>query len=269
MTTPELLLSSWDWEPSVIIGCLLLQAAYLVFVRGHINRTTVLFTGGVLTMFLALVSPLDGLGDDYLFSAHMVQHMLLDFVAPLFFVLGLPAEQMRRVLHWPPLDRLERWLGYPVLAWVLGNFTLWIWHVPVLYNATLENEAIHIFEHLTLLVTGTIMWWPVFTTMDERRLRPMRGAIYVAALSLSNGLLGIIYTFLTTPLYPAYVNPEDPRGALSLIRGQWGLDPVTDQQLGGAVMWVMGGVIGLATIVMLVNRWYHEINALEVLTEEN
>jgi len=237
-----------------MIGCVLLQAAYLVVVRGSINRTTILFASGVLTMFLALVSPLDGLGDDYLFSAHMVQHMLLDFVAPLF---------------WPVMDRMERFLGYPALAWLLGNFTLWIWHAPVLYNATLEHEGIHIFEHLTMLVTGTIMWWPVFTTVDERRMRPMRGVIYVAALSLSNGVLGIIFTFLNTPLYPAYVHPEDLRGALSLIRGQWGLDPVADQQLGGAVMWVMGGVIGLWTIVMLVNRWYRENNALEVLAEEN
>jgi len=254
----ELFRSAWDFEPSIVAGSALLLGGYLLAVRFRMEQTTLFFVTGVVVMFLALVSPLDAIGDDYLFSAHMLQHILLDLAAPPLFVLGLPARLARRMLRPAPIVRAERILSRPVVAWFLGVGTLWIWHLPALYNLTLEKENVHIFEHLTFLVTGTILWWPVFTRLDERRLNPMFSVVYLVLASLANALLGIIFTISTTPYYAGYAHPRDELGALSLIRNTWGLSQIEDQQLGGAFMWVIGSMIFLWAIMVLVARWFRE-----------
>lgn len=264
MTAWELFESAWDWEPSVVAGSALLLTGYLAAVRFRFNRTTFLFASGVGVMLLALVSPLDTLGDDYLFSAHMLQHILLDQVAPPLFVLGLPAGLARELLSWPPADRAERILGRPLLAWVLGIGTLWLWHLPVLYDATLANERIHILEHLTFLVTGTILWWPVFAPLRERRLPALAATAYLVLAGAANALLGIIFTLSSHPFYSGYAHPNDRLGALSLIRNRWGLSQLADQQLGGAFMWVIGSVIFLAAILARIVRWYQEVDSESV-----
>jgi len=240
----------------VIVGCVLLLGAYLAATRFRLEATTAWFAGGVVTLFLALVSPLDPLSDDYLFSAHMMQHILLDMVAPLCFVLGMPADLVRSALRWHPAAVAERILGHPVVAWFLGTATLCIWHAPVLYNATLENDNVHIFEHLTFLVTGTILWWPAFNRVPGLRLTPMMSVLYLTLAALANGVLGIFFSFSSTPYYEAYLHPKDELGLLPLLRGKWGLDPLNDQQLGGGFMWVLGSIIYLWAIVVVVVRWY-------------
>ena len=258
MTGWELFISTWEWHPSVIAGCVLLLAVYFVATRCRAEKEAGFFVAGVVAMFLALVSPLDALGDDYLFSAHMLQHILLDMVVPPLFVLGLSMWLVQQIVRRPPLAALERVLGNPAVAWSLGSGTLVLWHLPTLFNATLENEALHIFEHLTFLVTGTIMWWPVFVRFDNLRLAPMMSALYLLLASVPNALLGIFLTFCRTPLYSGYFQPTDELGALPLIRGRWGLDPLTDQQVGGACMWVIGSAIYLWAILVMVARWYRQ-----------
>ena len=258
MTGWQLFISAWEWHPTVIAGCLLLLVAYFAATRSRTDKSALFFVAGVVLMFLALVSPLDTLGDDYLFSAHMLQHILLNMVAPPFFVLGVPAWLLQRALRPPPVSALERVLGHPFVAWTLGSGTLAIWHLPALFDATLEHEDIHIFEHLTFLVTGTILWWPAFARMESRRLPSLKAALYLLLASVPNALLGIFLTFCRTPLYSGYLHPTDELGALSLIRGRWGLDPLTDQQLGGAFMWVIGSVIYGWAILALVARWYRQ-----------
>ncbi len=113
MTGWDLLARGWEFEPSVVAGSAGLLGGYLGAVHLRLDRTTMFFTAGVGVMFLALVSPLDVLGDDYLFSAHMLQHLLLDLVAPALFVLGVPEPLARRVLSWRPADFFERTLGHP------------------------------------------------------------------------------------------------------------------------------------------------------------
>ncbi len=254
----DILTSGWEFHPSVVAGCALLLAAYLTAVRFRMNRNTLFFVSGVGVMFLALVSPLDSLGDDYLFSAHMAQHILLDMVVPPLFMLGLSSAMAAALLRWPPAAWAERILGNPVFAWTLGITTLWLWHLPALYNATLENKGIHIFEHLMFLVTGTIFWWPVFSPLPERRLTPLGSVIYLTLGAIANALLGIIFTISATPFYSGYANPKDELGALSLIRDTWGLTQIADQQLGGAFMWTFGSVIFFWAIMVMVTRWLRE-----------
>jgi cytochrome c oxidase assembly factor CtaG len=258
MTTWKLLVTSWNFEPSVVFGCALLLAVYFFAVRFKLNRKSCLYTLGVLVIFLALVSPLDALGDDYLFSAHMVQHMMIGLVAPPLLVAGIPAPMARGLLRLPFADRLEQILGFPPLALLSGVVTLWIWHLPLLYDLTLENDAVHVFEHLTLLVTGTMLWWPVFKPISKGRLTPLGAIAYLGVAGFASSILGIIFTISDTPFYAAYAHPHDELGALKLIRQDWGLTQLDDQKLGGAIMWEPMGVIFLWSVMAIMIKWFKE-----------
>ncbi len=255
MTGWQLFISSWEWPPSVIVGCLALAGGYAAVVR-RIDRYGATFVAGVLVMFIALVSPLDELGDDYLFSAHMLQHILLEMIAPPLFVLGLSPALVDRMMGIRFVAASERILGNPVVAWFAGIGTLWVWHVPNLYNLTLESETIHIIEHLMFLVTGTMFWWPVLAPPARRRLSPLPGIAYVGLGGLANTVLSVMITFAGSVLYTGYLHPEDELGALSLIRNTWGLDPLADQSVGGAIMWFFGGFIFLVFIMYLFWVWF-------------
>jgi len=225
----------WDFEPSVVIGCAALAIGYLAFTRGQ-ARNAWYFLGGVLVLLLDLVSPIDLLGDQYLFSAHIVQHFVLAMVVPPLLIAGMPPVRLLSV--------------QPALAWLLGVGTMVFWHIPALFNAALANDALHITQHLSFLVTGTIFWWTL------RRLSPLTAISYLFSACLTCSVLGAAITFGRPGLYPAYLNPEDHLGLLPLIRDRWGLDPKTDQQLGGLLMWVPGCFVYLSAILITVGRWY-------------
>src|SRR6266487_2163862 len=149
-------LTQWDWEPSILIGTVVIVGLYL-YALGPLRKKYHLaervnkwqafsFLLGMSMMFLALVSPLDELGDSYLFSAHMVQHMFLTIVGPPLLLLGTPGWLIEPLLRKSIVFRIARILTFPALAFFMYNFDFWLWHVPPLYNATLENQSIHILE---------------------------------------------------------------------------------------------------------------------------
>ena len=257
-STTRVLTSTWSLDPSVLVGCAALLVAYLL-AAGRLTARYVAFAWGVLILCLALISPIDTLGDRYLFSVHMAQHLLLMLLVPPLLLVGLEPEDVRALLHVPALDRAERLLSYPPLSWSLAVATLWIWHAPALYDLAVQYEGVHIVQHLTFLVTSTIFWWPIVVALPERRRLPhLTGVIYLLGASFSSAILGVIITFAPCGLYPAYLHPVDPAGLLPLIRNGWGLSPTTDQQLGGALMWVLGGLTYLLATVAVLARWYGE-----------
>lgn len=256
MSTRDLLRSAWDWEPSVVAGCLLLAAAYLALARRRTARQTSLFLAGTLLLLVDLVSPVDMLGDSYLFSAHVLQHFLLALVIPPLWLLGTPRALVERALRRPRLLRLERALARPAVAWPLGVGTMLVWHLPPLFNAALASDSLHIAQHLSFLVTGAIFWWPILCPIEERRAAPLAAIIYLFSACTACSLLGAVLTFTPPGAYPSYLQPEDPLGILPLIRQGWGLDAASDQQLGGMLMWVPGCLVYLAAILTRVAQWY-------------
>ncbi|MFL5731701.1 MAG: cytochrome c oxidase assembly protein [Chloroflexia bacterium] len=251
------LMGMWNLEPSILLGCAGLLLCYIWVQRFRLTAASLFFTAGVLVLLLALASPLHLLGEHYLFSAHMTQHLLLVLVVPPLLLLGTPAWLFRKLLRWAPARRAEAILGHPFVAWTLLTVAIFAWHVPALFNATLENEPLHIFEHLVFLVTGTIFWWPVMSPLkDRQRLGTGAAMFYLFAAGVSNCILGIILTFSSPGLYPAYVSPTDPYGILVHIRYDWGLSPTIDQQLGGMIMWVPGCLAYIGAILGVMARWY-------------
>ena len=258
MTTALLLRRSWEWEPSIVVGCALLLAAYLALVRPLSVLRVGYFTGGTLLLLLTLVGPLDVLGERYLFSAHMLEHLLLLVAVPPLLLLGLTEAAARRLLAHRSMAAIERVLNRPVLAWLLAVTTLYAWHLPVLYNAALADERIHIAQHLSFLVTATIFWWPVLAPLPEHRLAGHLAIIYLFLASVANDVLGVLLTFAPVGLYPLYTRPATGSPARTLIRYDWGLDPAADQQLGGLLMWVVGMLFFLWAVLAAYARWVRE-----------
>src|SRR5256886_9057819 len=222
-------LTQWNLEPSILIGTVLITGLYLYaigpFRKRHfpdepiMTGQTVAFPSGMLIMLLALVSPLDELGDSYLFSAHMVQHLCLTIIGPPLLLIGIPGWLVDPLLRKHVIFRIARILTFPALAFFLYNFDFWLWHAPPLYNATLENQNIHILEHLTFIVFGVIYWWPVFSPSALLPRLSIGGQVLYLFLSgMPTVALGAGLTFLP-PLYAPYL-------AVPRI---WGLSPAADQ----------------------------------------
>jgi putative membrane protein len=262
VTAAGRLLTAWDWEPSILIGCAALAVGYCVATRCRVLSKALYFFAGVLLLALDLMSPLDRLGDEYLLSAHIAQHFLLALIVPPLLLLGISARDLEKALvRWPLLGRLEHYLGNPAIAWPLGVGAMLVWHVPALFNAALTSETLHIFQHLSFLVTGTIYWWPVVSLLtrtngEKVRLSVAGSILYLFTACVSCSLLGAVLTFSPPGLYPAYLHPADSLSILPLIRGGWGMDPAKDQQLGGLLMWVPGCFVYLGAILWTFGRWY-------------
>lgn len=256
MTTSELLAAAWSLEPSVVVGCIGLLAAYFGILRSRADGRSLYWVLGVVILLLTLISPVDTLGEQYLFSVHMLQHMLLVLVVPPLLLLGIPARIGRDLLSVEFVQRAEFFLSRPFIAWSAGIATLWIWHVPAFYNVALAHQGIHILEHESFLVTATIFWWPVIAPVEERRIPPLSAIVYLSLGMASESILGIILTFAPVGFYPAYLHPFDTFGVLPLIRRSWGITAEIDQQIGGLLMWIGGSAIFLIAILGALNRWY-------------
>jgi len=220
--------------------------------RGIARREAACFTAGWCILALALLSPIDHLGE-HLLSMHMVQHELLMVVAAPLLVLsrpleafawGLPAgwrEPMAAGLRWRPIAAAWRAVTTTSGAFVFQAAGVWLWHVPVAFQASLANDAVHSLQHATFLGSALAFWWTVLA----RRAASGAGLASTFGTMLHTGMLGALLTFAPYPLYPAYP-------------GYLGLTPLEDQQLAGLVMWVPGGVAYLVACLALASAWLAE-----------
>ncbi len=260
-------LTQWNWEPSILIGTVLITGLYLCAI-GPLHKRyfpeepvktgqTVSFLLGIFFMFLSLVSPLDELGDSYLFSAHMVQHLVLTMVGPPLLVIGTPGWFIKPLVRNKIAFRVAKALTYPAVAFVLYNVDFWLWHAPPLYNATLENQNIHILEHLTFIIFGILNWWPMFSqSKDLPRLSIGGQVLYLFLSGMPSVLLGAGLTF-SPPLYAPYI--AAPR--------VWGISAATDQQLGGLIMWVPVSISYIVVMSVLFIRWMQQQEAKQLAEE--
>ncbi len=257
----------WTFDYPVVIPLILSAAFYAVGIaqlwrragrgRGLGVRQLGAFIAGWLSLVVALVSPLDALGGRF-FAAHMVQHEMLMLVAAPLFVIsrplaawtwGLPHTWRRavgRATRQAPFASAWTLLTAPLSAWVLHALVLWVWHAPALFNAALVDETTHTWQHLSFLAAALVFWWTILGR-DPRRTH---GGALLSLLTtmIHTGLLGALLTFAPSVWYAPYLRYAQATG----------MDALSDQQLGGLIMWVPAGAVYLLVALFLV---WHRIKA--------
>jgi putative membrane protein len=206
------------------------------------------FFAGLAVLFGSLTGPVHDLSDYYLFSAHMVQHLLLAFAMPPLLLYGTPGWMLAPLLaRWPRLAALGRALTRPAAAFAAFNLVLVAWHLPPAYNLAMANHPIHIVQHLMIMAVAVLLWWPVLSPLEElpRAPYPVQ-LLYLFVVGLPMVVVSIFITMADQVLYPYYA--EAPR--------VWSaLGPHADQHLGGLIMWIPGGLVFLVAISVVFFRW--------------
>lgn len=247
----------WNADPVVVTGLAVLGGAYVVATRRHLRShpseriewaRVVSFYGALAVLFGSLTGPVHDLSDYYLFSAHMVQHLLLAFAMPPLLLYGTPAWMLTPLLERSPwLVRLGRFLTRPSSAFAVFNLVLVAWHLPPAYNLAMDNHPVHIVQHLMIMAASVVLWWPVLSPVAEipRAPYPVQ-LLYLFVVGLPMVVVAIFVTMAERVLYPYYVNAPRVFAALT---------PHADQHLGGLIMWIPGGLVFLAAISVVFFRW--------------
>jgi cytochrome c oxidase assembly factor CtaG len=243
--------------PSVVAGVLGLLLLYLLCVGRYRDRFAgstavpaarqIAFVGGLVVVLIALATPLDTIGDQYLFTAHMLQHLLLTLVAAPLLLGGTPDWLLRQVLAATRLTGFVRWARHPIVAFFTFNIVFALAHVPSFYELTLSNEALHALEHLVFVGTAMLMWMPVLSPAADISARyPALGQVmYLFLQTVPASLLGALLSSTASAYYPTYV----------LAPRITSLSPLEDQQLGGLIMWVGSGLYFLIATGVVFFVW--------------
>ena len=246
--------TEWNLDPVLLLALSSYLALYVV--RWHAARREagargasvprlLSFSAGIACLFAALASPLDALGER-LFSMHMVQHILLGDLAAILLLLGLTKVILRPVTA--RLHRVERALGplaHPAVAVLVYAGTLWLLHLPALYELGLRNPALHPVQHAAFVAAPLVFWWPLLSPVPgRRRPRGMGVVFYIAAGKVLMGVLASVITFAPVFFYDFYAEQPD----------YWGLTPADDQALAGSLMMAEQSIVFTAAVVILFVR---------------
>jgi putative membrane protein len=247
-------LPAWHLHPDVGLLFGSIVAAYLVIVSRHAastgdpvdRRRRALFLGGMAVLWVGSDWPVHDLAEGYLYSAHMVQHMLYTLVAAPLLVSGIPDWAWRAVLRLGPLRAVWRTLTRPVVALALFNGVLLFTHWPAVVEASVGNEPAHFSLHVLVVFSAMVMWWPVVSPVPEMPpLTPPGQMMYLFLQSLVPTIPASFLTFGQTPLYAVY--ETFPR--------IWGTSALTDQLVAGLIMKLVGGAILWVVIACVFFRW--------------
>ena len=240
---------------STVIGLVGLGALYLWRARhapaGEAGRSPTtaqraMFFLGLATIFLSLNGWLHDLSDSFLFSAHMVQHLVLTLVAPPLLIMGTPGWMLRPALQWRGVGPVARFITKAPTAFVLFNAVIIAWHLPAMYEFAMEHHAIHIVQHLCFMVAATLMWWPILSPMPELpRLSYPLQMLYLFLMTIPMSIVAVCIAYADHALYPFYA--AAPR--------LWGITPMQDQLIGALIMWIPGGLFFFAVISVIFFRW--------------
>lgn len=246
----------WTLDPLVVVPLAILLLVFLAGQQRLTRRSKVerkrrwLFLGGWLVLSASLVSPLHHAGERS-FTLHMIEHELIMLLATAMLAAsqaggvlawGLPAP-LRQTLggSWKaPLTTTWRSLTKPVTATLLQAVVMWVWHAPALFDRALQSQSWHIAQHLSFVISSLLFW---VAMLDRRRSGYFLSAACLILTSLIEGALGALMALSNSPWYSSYAAM-----GLSGI----GLDPTTDQQLAGLIMWIPGGLIHGGAAVALI-----------------
>jgi putative membrane protein len=242
----------WSIHPSTVIGLAALAGIYLWRSRHSTpeNPLSILrrisFFSALFVIFASLNGPIHDLSDTYLFSAHMVQHLLLTMLMPPLLIAGVPGWMLRPLLQNRVIAAVARIVTRPIACFAIFNIVIAMWHLPLFYNAAMDNHNIHILEHLMFMAAAVLMWWPLMSQLPELpRLSYPGQMLYCFLMILPMSIVAVYISMADQVLYPAYASA--PRIT--------SLSPLDDQLLGGLIMWVPGGMIFMIIMTVIFFKW--------------
>jgi putative membrane protein len=256
---------SWSFDPIAILALLAASVVYARMYRRAATRSEAVGAGhwvpyaaGILTLAIALLSPLDAIGDGWLLSAHMLQHTLLSDIAPALLVLGLRSPVLPLGLTRPALravapgGRTGKVLARVTSPWVaipLWAIATWVWAIPTIFDFAAQHPVVHAFEHATLFYTGLALWWLIIDPLPRARLRPGGQRLALLGFSrLASAAVCLPLTWLTHTEYPLYASA--PRA--------FGLSAINDQHIAGAGMcfieFLVFGIAFAAVFISMLGR---------------
>ena len=214
------------------------------------------FSVGITLIALGLVSPLAHMGGE-LQWAHMAQHLVIRDIAAALIVGGLTGPLLQPLLAIKTIDRL-RVLTHPLVALPLWAASLYIWHIPALYQATLTSEAVHALQHSCFIGFGILMWMPLFGPLPKPAWFGIGAKIgYVVAVRFAGTILGNVFMWSNTAFYPDYAPGQ----------ADFGIDPIADQSTAGVLMTLEGGLITLGVLAWLFMKWAQQDTERQALVE--
>jgi putative membrane protein len=257
----------WPITPGITLMTVLTVAFYLNGIRRRISGQVTVsatqcasFLLGVLAVYLSIQSPVDVLAER-VFYIHQIQHILLRALGPVLIILGTPLPAMVRgipsslkgktltpIVRSVPVQKLYAFLIHPAVASFMFIAVLYIWQIPSLHNLALEDRTVHDAMHISLLVTGLFFWWLMLDPRPSQgHLSVGTRIVVVAAIIVPNSILGAVIFFYTDVLYTGY----------DQLHGTWGISALTDQQIGGLIMWIPGAMMNVIVALVLLRRWIH------------
>jgi putative membrane protein len=258
------LLTSWTFDPLQLAPIALIAVAYGVRARTLARRAQPvpawrigLFALGIMLLLVAVASPIAEVGEEELFSFHMVQHLLLGDLAPLCLLAGLTGPVLRPLLALPGVLRL-RVLANPFVALPIWAANLALWHVPAVYESAVENGAVHALEHMAFFTAGLVLWLPVLETLPAPEWFGTGAKLaYIVGIMLVATVLGNVFVWGGSPFYDVYESGDE----------YLGLSPQGDQSLAGSLMMLEGSLVTVVAIAWLFLRMAQEGEVRQRLLE--
>ena len=258
------LLTSWSVDPLQLAPTVVLAVAYAVRARTLARRSqpvpgwrVALFSLGIALLLVSVASPIAEIGEEELFSFHMAQHLLIGDLAPLCLLAGLTGPLLRPLLALPGVMRL-RVLSNPFVALPIWAANLALWHVPALYEAAVENGAVHALEHTAFFAAGIVLWLPVLETLPAPEWFGTGAKLaYIVGVRLVATLIGNVFVWGGAPFYDVYETGDD----------YLGLSPSGDQSLAGSLMMLEGSLVTIVAIAWLFLRMAQEGEIRQELIE--
>jgi putative membrane protein len=270
METSTTIWRTWNWDPWVILALTIMGAIYIRGLRSLWRRAgrgrgtspwrAAAFFAGWLTIFTAVISPLEA-WSGRLFSAHMVQHILLMMVAaPLMAwsdptvtgLWALPLQWRRGISGWwrSSWEGIWQRITHPAVVWLLYTGVITFWHLPIFYQAAAQNNLIHNLEHISFFAIAFLFWRTVVRCGRPGEMGFGLGILFLFTAMLYSALFAAAITFSRSPWYPYY----------AFQAMQWGMAPLEDQQLAGSIMWIPGKLVHLIGVMTLMWKWFQQMD---------
>lgn len=243
----------WEWhlEPELILLLSIVLVGYFHLSQRYRKdrpfplKQSLLFFSGIFLFYAAVASPIDYIGEEFLFFVHMIQHTIFIYPVAILILIGLPEWLIQPVVEDPRIQPVLKKLLHPIVGCLAFGVTFSIWHVPFLYEMALKDQMVHNLEHFSFLITALMMWWPILTPVKSYKLHPGVQLLYILALTIAQLPSFFVLVVSAEVLYPTY----------ALAERIMDLTPIGDQMMGAVVMKLCGMLVFSGAFLNAFLQW--------------